>query len=317
MAEAKEVMLVTENSALFLFKDLYELNGIKRYIINRPRNRWQSILSIISKNKICKKLRLNISDCCINKDYIVENIPLNGYMLINSYPMTLASIDFWLDIKEKRPDAKFVLLLVDSIGVTGGHMDKTGEYIKKIKWDIILSYDINDCNKYGFRYIGLNYYSPVKIKENVPLKYDLYYVSSPKPGKERILQDINKACIENNLKILFQIVAFWRKIRYGKCIRRFLSYDEIIKNIEKSNCILEVLQKGQNMQSIRYLEAVCYRKKLLTNNENIVNYPYYNEKYMKTFKTVDDIDWTWVMKQEKVDYGDYDFSSKKLLDYIN
>lgn len=317
MAEANEVMFITSDGDMFLFRDLCEVEGIKKYVIKRPRNRLQAIISKINNNPKTQKFFsiLGKRDVYFNKKYIINNIPHNGYLLINSYPMTLTSADFWLDIKDNRPDVKLVLLLVDSMGVKGGHMVATRERLKQIKWDIILSYDKNDCEQYGFRYIGLNYYSPQKIEKEI-IEYDLYYISIMKAGREKIIRQLNDLCKINHVKYLFQIVTFFRRITYGKCIRKFLPYDVIIKNIEKSNCILEILQDGQKMQTIRYLEAVCYKKKLLTNNDNIVKYPYYNEKFMRVFKTVDDIDWKWVMRREKVDYGEYNFSARKLLDYI-
>lgn len=81
-----------------------------------------------------------------------------------------------------------------------------------------------------------------------------------------------------------------------------------------TNVIIEILQKGQNGSSLRYFEAVCYNRKLLTNNPNIEKLPFYNPEYMKVFSSSDDIDVEWVKKKGEIDYGyDRSFSPYYLL----
>lgn len=83
------------------------------------------------------------------------------------------------------------------------------------------------------------------------------------------------------------------------------------------NCILEVLQQDQAGSSLRYFEAVCYNKKLLTTNKDIVNYPFYDSRYMKVFTDLSDIDMQWVKKTENINYGYIDeFSPQHLLEEV-
>lgn len=57
-----------------------------------------------------------------------------------------------------------------------------------------------------------------------------------------------------------------------------MPYREVIKNIECSRCLLEVLQEGQTGISMRTLEAIFFRKKLITNNIAIKTLPFYNKQ---------------------------------------
>lgn len=67
-----------------------------------------------------------------------------------------------------------------------------------------------------------------------------------------------------------------------------------------------------------FFEAVVYNKKLLINNENIIEFPFYNSRFMRVFKKVEDIDWKWVKSKEKVDYHyDGSFSPLKFIEEIN
>ncbi len=94
-------------------------------------------------------------------------------------------------------------------------------------------------------------------------------------------------------------------------------YRNIIAEVKRSNCLLEVVREFQDDPSYRYYEAVCYNKKLLTNNKRIVNFPFYNPEYIHVFEKPEDIDWDWVKERIPIDYG-YDgrFSPSHLFDEV-
>lgn len=84
--------------------------------------------------------------------------------------------------------------------------------------------------------------------------------------------------------------------------KKRLPYSEILKDMIQANCLLEILRPGQSGATLRYYEAVCYNKKLLTTNKNIVNLPFYDPRYIKVFEAFSDIDHEWVHRREPVDY---------------
>ena len=97
-----------------------------------------------------------------------------------------------------------------------------------------------------------------------------------------------------------------------------MTYKEVLEEVQKTNCVIEFVQKGQRSQTLRYFETVCYNKKLLTNNPNVKNLKFYNEKYMKVFDKFDDIDFEWVKTKENVDYGyNGEFSSKYFIEELD
>ena len=87
-----------------------------------------------------------------------------------------------------------------------------------------------------------------------------------------------------------------------------ISYLETISQAKATDCLLEILQKGQSGVTFRYYEAVCYNKKLLTNNVGVYNLPYYDSQYIQVFEDINDIDFEWIKKDIKIDYkykGDF------------
>ena len=59
--------------------------------------------------------------------------------------------------------------------------------------------------------------------------------------------------------------------------RNFLTYENVINKILESVCIVEINKKGQIGLTLRALEALFLKKKLITNNKDIMNYKFYNE----------------------------------------
>ena len=55
-----------------------------------------------------------------------------------------------------------------------------------------------------------------------------------------------------------------------------LSYDETLKKINEADCLLEINLKNQIGLTLRALEALFFKKKLITNNRSIKNYNFYD-----------------------------------------
>lgn len=98
----------------------------------------------------------------------------------------------------------------------------------------------------------------------------------------------------------------------------FLDYSASLSRMQGASCILDITQSGQTGFTLRPYEAVVYNKKLLTNNKRIFEFKYYDERYMKYFERIDDIDWNWLSESVMVDYGyTGEFSPSILMQRLN
>ena len=318
MVNSADVLVVIDSGAYYLFKDLCAVPNINKYIISTPSNRVLSLGYKLHTNKqIGKYLWLPYRDLWFDYQEIEHLLPPNGYLLINSMAMSLPTLGFWKRLKYNNPTVKFVLILVDSMHGQSKHMMEVKKRIKNFSWDMILSYDQNDCSEYGYRYIGFSYYSCYDNIIPSDTISDLYYISSLK-GRGTVLRDLNKACNENKINNVFKLYSLWQHADYGKMLRTPLPYTEVLADVLSTNCILEVLPAGQRAQTLRYIEALCYNKKLLSNNPELENIPYYDKRYMRYFSCVEEIDWKWVKERETVNYENKpDTSSATLLKYLS
>lgn len=183
----------------------------------------------------------------------------------------------------------------------------------KDEFDLIVTDEKQDAELYNLYYMPDSFCNP--FKRNYPRKYDLYFVGADKK-RERILYDISEAALKKGLNVSINVTGTKRiskKINYID----YIDYTDIILGDLQSNCILEILQPGQKSYTLRWQEAVCLNKKILTNNKNIVNEKYYNPKYVKAFENISDIDWDFVNKKEDVNYNyQGDFSPIYFLDTV-
>lgn len=232
------------------------------------------------------------------------------FLFIDRIPMTL---DFSYLKKLRKASfgkIKFVLFLLNPVSL----FERITQYnLKNLTFDRILTFDIDDSKKYGFTYEMIPY-SIVNHKSH-SVKYDIYLICWNK-GRLPLLHEVYKTMLEHDVSSIYRItdVKDSDQIYDGILYNQNIDYEDVINEFLQCNCILDVLATGQTGVSTRYYEAVCYNKKLLTNNKEIVNLPFYDHRYMHIFEKVEDIDWEWVRERVPVDYH-YDgrFSPKQLL----
>ena len=220
-----------------------------------------------------------------------------------------------------------VLVLINSYDASSIGMLEIKDKIHKVNWSQILTFDPIEAEKYGWDYMGTCYYSmhhPQQIKENYPgiNSSDAYFAGGIKGDREQLILEVFEKLVRENIVTSYNIMVsgkkrFERK-KYEEKIHYYagswMPYEKILAGVLNTNVIIEILQKGQNGPSLRYYEAVCYNKKLLTNNPNVEKLPFYNPRYMKVFSGSDDIDFEWIKTKEEVNYGyDGSFSPYYLL----
>ena len=65
------------------------------------------------------------------------------------------------------------------------------------------------------------------------------------------------------------------------------------------------------------MRSSCFWKKLVTNNENLRNMPFYDPQYMKIISSEKELDLDFIKEENKADYGTEDyFTPIKLLEKI-
>lgn len=164
------------------------------------------------------------------------------------------------------------------------------------------TFDPHDAEDTGFKYT-ISVYSYQEAEQG-GMESDIYFsfIGLERLEQVKELADYFEAKGVKSNFICVENIDEEHKMGLVKNVKKRLPYSEILKDSVRSNCLLEVLRPGQSGATLRYYEAVCFSKKLLTNNKNVVNLPFYDPKYIKLFETPSDIDYEWVRRRESVDY---------------
>lgn len=146
------------------------------------------------------------------------------------------------------------------------YIDDNNKYILNDKnIDEFWTFDKNDAKKYNMKYNPQFYTRNVKIQDEQN-KYDVLFLGRPKTRKKDIVE-LEKKLKEEGIQTNFKIIENEKD---------YVSYDEYLKMIAESKCILDYNQEGQVGLSLRPMEALFLERKLITNNTDIKNYDFYD-----------------------------------------
>lgn len=198
--------------------------------------------------------------------------------------------EMFFDLRKRLPDAKFILYLWDSVKNFPSFEDLSKAF------DVTISFDRNDCKEYGFKYLPL-FYNQKCINDNVEsVDYDFSFVGTVKRGKINYLKAIRQQ-LESKYNCYFhlylqsRLVFLFYKLfdKDFKCCNmsdfkyKKLSYAENVDLCKKSKVIIDVTMSHQNGLSMRTIECLGYKRKLITNNPDIVNYDFYRPENVYVF----------------------------------
>lgn len=249
-----------------------------------------------------------------DRNFIVDNSEI--CFIFEEYSPHPYNIGFLNYLKQKYEKGKFVIILSNPINENS--VQKLS-YLKEM-FDLIITWDKEDAEKYNLNY-HQSHYSKLPIDANKTIKSDVFFIGAEKGRLDKILK-VYELLKENGFTCDFNIVGvkdsqkvYEDEIKYNIPI----PYVEVIKRVQNSKCILEILQNGQSAPTLRTLEAITYNKKLLTNNISILNETFYSKEYISVFSDVNTIDLNFLRRNiGEIDYNYYEsISPKALLNFID
>lgn len=148
----------------------------------------------------------------------------------------------------------------------------------------ILSFDREDCIKYGLQYavqcVPQVNWDDIDLSDTT-CEWDVSWVGKDKGRLDTLLQ-IKRQCEDRNLKTNFQILPIKRKTYSPEVkpmlLRRSIPYEDVLKIDAKSRAILDIVQNGQGGLTYRPLESINLRRKLITTFKNIRSYDFYQKE---------------------------------------
>lgn len=224
----------------------------------------------------------------------------NDIVIFNSALLHYYSADYFMRLKKKHPSIRYILYIIDPM--PNGLWQEAEEALSV--FDMVCTMHPYNCRKYGFQYLPYAYAKPAETERIAGIPdVQLFYCGVLDKHRVELLDNIVRQCEAHGISFDFRLKPYENNpIRNSHVHYGLIPYEENVQRMRKADCILEVMHKGYVGITQRYLEAVIYNKRLLSNNREIIELPYYDPCYMQYFEKVEDIDWEWLRGDVKVDY---------------
>lgn len=221
---------------------------------------------------------------------ILEEKPAEGYDYFLVIRGNILSEETILTIKEKalKKDAKTIYYTWDPVEYVR-HKGKLGLLFDK-RYDFD-SVDVKNTDM-GYELLPLFYtdeFDAANMQAEEAYKYDYVSVSAYFPYRYRYLEAFKKANPDKKLlfKLYLSPVVYWgKKIKDPKLVKNLdmdiitfkpYTHDEMRQQCIETKAILDLTQEHQQGLTMRTLETVGAKKKLVTNNSYITEYDFYND----------------------------------------
>lgn len=223
-------------------------------------------------------------------------------------------------LRKTYPDCRIALLIRDRIAILKRNNPHFNLESAKKTFDRIYTISAVEAEKFDLRLAPVMCSRhPVSVAEN-DLKSDVVFIGKAKDRTDTICRAYQKFT-EAGLLCDFLLVgdAGLTDVPKGLSVSSgIVPYSEMLRRTVNARCVFEVTQKGIGSMTSRFLEALCYNKLLISDNQDLVNTKFYDPTYIQLFEDVEDIDVSFVKRDVTVDYGYKDeYSPIRLLEYID
>lgn len=226
------------------------------------------------------------------EDIVLPRVKYNKYdKILVIGGMTFAfSPEMMGHIRELQRDSYMVLYQWDS--------ERNLPYACDIHpyFDRVYTFDrLDSLEKSIYSFMPLFYtrtYGRIGETGNVDIKYDCSYIGTAHPKKFKEINEMSEALSEvmprrfiyhympSRLKYIYHKMKApeYKGVKYADFQTKKMSAEEIAGIISESKCVLDAPQGGQRGATIRTIECLGAKRKLITTNPDIVNYDFYRKE---------------------------------------
>lgn len=227
-------------------------------------------------------------------------------------------LKFFKYLKKYNKNIKTIYLFSNIVAMSGAKEFKIENKLNKY-FDYVFAFDRNDASKYNFKYSNL-IFEPI-IPDCNENEVDMFLVAKSKNRINEIIK-IYDELKKYDYKIKFYVNGLSNedKLVIGNRViikDYFLPYEDVMKNIVNTRCVVDIMQKGSTGVTLNICEAIICGKKIITNNDKIIEEKFYHPSRIYIVgesRTIQEF-----MNEEMLPYSEEDkhiFTFKHLLEQI-
>ena len=287
-----EELKIRNKNILFICRKYF---GYESEIIKSLQNGNNKVLHLIdvpfNSNivKACIRFFPNLffKKSAIKYNNFINNSTIRNFDIVFVIIGETVSPSFISELKNKNPNAKFILYIWDSIE------NNRKNIINRLKlYDKTFCFQKEDCLKYNLIFLPLFYIDVYKKLPSLSQskEIDLCFIGTAHADRPKIIQNLIDQ-IGNHRKVFAFLYLqanwlFWvYKIFYPpyKNVKKELinfnklNKEEISQIYNNSKIILDIQHPKQTGLTIRTFEVLASSTKLVTTNKDIMNYDFYNK----------------------------------------
>lgn len=255
----KRVAILTErNPKDWIFKE-WKKNNIEAYVV------FKKIPKLL---RGCRRfwiaLGFPFQNIWFSKDWRKKILELDTIILYN---MSVLLPDLPRYLNKLNPNAKVIVYYWNSVRCS----IKPSRIKGKCE---VWSFDPEDCKKYGMKFNHQYYFKSLINGHEKQVVNDIYFCGRD-AGRGELLMDLYHIFCSLGLNVCYQIVNP-HYIGISDVLKSpYRSYQEILEFVSQSRCLLEILKEGQTGATLRLMEALFFKKKIITTNINVKEEPFY------------------------------------------
>lgn len=285
MLQNKNILLISVkffNYEILIKKELERMGATVVLYDERPSNSFFSKAIIRLKKEVYRTKIESYYNKLISE---LKDKKFDYFLLIKGEALPKFFIEF---LRKNNPAIKLIYYTYDSF-----KNNKNGLDIINL-FDAKFTFDSSDAIEYkiGFRPLFFDTdYANLYLQNINHFNYDLAFIGTAHSDRYTIAENANSWCVLNKFKmftfyyspskLLFKIKKITEKSFKNFDIKKIsfksLTHQEIITIYKDSKVILDINHPGQNGLTMRTFETLGAGRKLITTNENIKKYPFYDE----------------------------------------
>lgn len=244
---------------------------------------------------ICKalgRLQFPLYLSYIDKYYFrqIDRLRENRYDYILIIRGEYTPIPTLIKLKQTFKNTKMILYMWDGI-------ENYPTITRKWRYfDKVLTFDRIDYEKYKeqIEFLPLFYYNAYLPVNNAATdkkyKYDLCFIGTAHDDRIKIIKKIMRDCAHNGKKcfsyfymphklvyLKYKFTSkYFKNVKMSDVSFKQIPFKDLYKIYSESRCIVDIESIGQHGLTMRSIEMLGLKRKLITSNKDIVNYDFYD-----------------------------------------
>lgn len=248
------------------------------FLLDRPFN--SPFLKALTR--VRREWVIGAADRYYKKELASINAEFDYVFVVNGQTLSKQTLSGW---RQQFPSAKFILYMWDSFS----NRQQTVENLEF--FDSVFSFDKNDAQEFGVHFRPLFFSKGFETTEQVTPEFDISFIGTAHTDRFSIVQKIDRqlgVSVKKYWYLFLQakwVYWFYRLTNTSfRCAKRSdfqfdsISKAEVQRVFNRSKVVLDIEHPHQTGLTMRTLETLGARKKLVTTNSSVKSYDFYNEE---------------------------------------